>query len=41
MSNPFSDMDNGDKAFFIGTLASIAVWWYFQGSHKYSMKGMK
>jgi hypothetical protein len=37
-------MDKSDKQFFaqiaIGTLASMAVWWYFTGRRKYSTKGM-
>lgn len=34
-------MDRNDKGFFVGILASILVWWAFNGKHKYGMKGMK
>lgn len=41
MKNPFSGMDNGDKATFAGVAATVIVWWIFHGKNKYSMKGMK
>jgi len=35
-------LQNGDKAFIVGTVITpIVVWWYFTGRKKYGTKGLK
>jgi hypothetical protein len=42
MIRRWNALDNGDKAFFVGSLiAPIMVWWYFTGRKKYGTKGLK
>jgi hypothetical protein len=38
----FQHMDDGDKAFLLGSvMLPIFVWWYFNGRKKYGAKGLK